>query len=55
MLAEIPWESPSRTQRDARSVTEYGDDGILTVEIVDPYGQQQTLRHSATGETRSRP
>lgn len=40
MLAEIPWEfKPSRSQRDgALEVTyEYGDDGILTVEILDPY------------------
>lgn len=40
MLAEIPWEfRPGRAQRDAAlEVTyEYGDDGILTVEILDPY------------------
>jgi len=39
-LAEIPWEyTPSRPQRDAAlDVTfEYGDDGILTVQIYDPY------------------
>jgi molecular chaperone DnaK len=44
MLAEIPWEfKPPRGQRDgALEVTfEYGDDGILTVEIFDPYGQQR--------------
>ncbi|MBM4072744.1 MAG: Hsp70 family protein [Planctomycetes bacterium] len=40
-LAEIPWEfNPPRTQRDgALEVTfEYGDDGILTVQISDPHG-----------------
>lgn len=39
-LAEIPWEfTPPRPQRDgALEVTfEYGDDGILTVQITDPY------------------
>jgi molecular chaperone DnaK len=39
-LAEIPWEfSPPRPQRDgALDVAfEYGDDGILTVQIHDPY------------------
>src|SRR5262245_3189049 len=44
MLAEIPWEfKPPRSQRDgALEVTyEYGDDGILTVEIFDPHGQQR--------------
>lgn len=44
MLAEIPWEfKPARTQRDgALEVTyEYGDDGILTVEIQDPFGSQR--------------
>ncbi|MFL5340661.1 MAG: Hsp70 family protein [Gemmataceae bacterium] len=44
MLAEIPWEyKPPRPQRDgALEVTyEYGDDGILTVEINDTYGQQR--------------
>ncbi len=44
MLAEIPWEfKPPRGQRDgALEVTfEYGDDGILTVEISDPFGQQR--------------
>ena len=44
MLAEIPWEyKPSRPQRNgALEVTyEYGDDGILTVEISDPYSQQR--------------
>jgi molecular chaperone DnaK len=40
-LAEIPWEfQPPRPQREgALEVTfEYGDDGILTVQIFDPYG-----------------
>jgi molecular chaperone DnaK len=40
-LAEIPWEfKPPRTQRDgALDVTfEYGDDGILTVQIHDTHG-----------------
>jgi molecular chaperone DnaK len=40
-LAEIPWEfSPPRPQREgALEVTyEYGDDGILTVQITDPHG-----------------
>lgn len=39
-LAEIPWEfNPPRPQRDgALDVTfEYADDGILTVQILDPY------------------
>src|SRR5207253_1640857 len=41
MLAEIPWEyKPPRPQRDgALEVTyEYGDDGILTVQITDSHG-----------------
>jgi molecular chaperone DnaK len=40
-LAEIPWEfNPPRPQRDgALDVSyEYGDDGILTVQIHDPFG-----------------
>ncbi len=44
MLAEIPWEfKPPRPQREgALEVTyEYGDDGILAVEIFDPHGQQR--------------
>jgi molecular chaperone DnaK (HSP70) len=44
MLAEIPWEfRPPRSQRDgALEVTyEYSDDGILTVEILDPHAQQR--------------
>lgn len=43
-LAEIPWEfNPPRPQRDgALEVTfEYGDDGILTVQITDPIGGQK--------------
>jgi molecular chaperone DnaK len=39
-LAEIPWEfQPPRSQRDgALEVSfEYGDDGILTVQIMDPH------------------
>ncbi len=43
-LAEIPWEfKPPRTQRDgALDVAfEYGDDGILTVQIHDTYGGQK--------------
>ncbi len=44
MLAEIPWEfKPPRSQREgALEVTyEYGDDGILAVEIFDPHGQRR--------------
>src|SRR3954471_7498381 len=43
-LAEIPWEfRPPRVQRDGElEVTfEYGDDGILTVQIQDVYGAQK--------------
>ena len=43
-LAEIPWEfKPPRPQRDgALEVTfEYGDDGILTVQIQDLYASQK--------------
>lgn len=43
-MAEIPWEfSPPRSQRDcALEVTfEYGDDGILTVQIHDPHGKHR--------------
>ena len=43
-LAEIPWEfNPPRPQRDgALEVTfEYGDDGILTVIIADPFTEQK--------------
>jgi molecular chaperone DnaK len=43
-LAEIPWEfTPPRSQRDgALEVTyEYSDDGILTVQISDSYGNSQ--------------
>src|SRR5204863_8549160 len=41
-LAEVPWEfNPPRAQKDAAlDVTyEYGDDGILTVQIYDPLGE----------------
>jgi molecular chaperone DnaK len=43
-LAEIPWEfNPPRSQKDgALEVTyEYGDDGILTVQIQDLHGTQK--------------
>src|SRR5262249_184370 len=43
-LAEIPWEfDPPRKQKDGElEVTcEYGDDGILTVVISDPYRSQR--------------
>jgi molecular chaperone DnaK len=43
-LAEIPWVfDPPRSQRDAAlEVTyEYGDDGILTVQIHDPHAQHR--------------
>jgi molecular chaperone DnaK (HSP70) len=43
-LAEIPWEfNPPRAQKDgALEVTyEYGDDGILTVQIHDPFGRHK--------------
>src|SRR5437660_6526140 len=43
-LAEIPWEfKPARSQRDgALEVTfEYGDDGILTVQIQDQHASQK--------------
>jgi molecular chaperone DnaK len=43
-LAEIPWEfEPPRPQKDgALEVTfEYGDDGILTVQIDDPFGKHK--------------
>jgi molecular chaperone DnaK len=43
-LAEIPWEfTPPRPQREAAlEVTyEYGDDGILTVQIHDPQGKHK--------------
>ena len=53
-LAEIPWEfSPPRPQRDgALEVTfEYGDDGILTVQIHDIYaGQKKRFAIQQTGE-----
>jgi molecular chaperone DnaK (HSP70) len=43
-LAEIPWEfDPPRPQRDAAlDVTyEYGDDGILTVQVHDPHARHK--------------
>ncbi|HEV3256357.1 MAG TPA: Hsp70 family protein [Gemmataceae bacterium] len=43
-LAEIPWEfEPPRPQRDgALEVSyEYGDDGILTVQVQDTFGRQK--------------
>ena len=53
-LAEIPWEfKPPRPQRDgALEVTfEYGDDGILTVQIHDPYaGQKKRFAIQQAGE-----
>lgn len=53
-LAEIPWEfKPPRPQRDAAlEVTfEYGDDGILTVQIVDPHaGQKKRFAIQQAGE-----
>jgi molecular chaperone DnaK (HSP70) len=52
-LAEIPWEfSPPRPQRDgALEVTyEYGDDGILTVQIFDPHvGHKKRFAIQQTG------
>jgi molecular chaperone DnaK len=53
-LAEIPWDfKPPRPQRDAAlEVTfEYGDDGILTVQIVDPHaGQKKRFAIQQAGE-----
>ncbi len=53
-LAEIPWEfSPPRSQRDGElEVTfEYGDDGILTVQIVDVYaGHKKRYAIQQAGE-----
>ena len=53
-LAEIPWEfKPPRPQRDgALEVTfEYGDDGILTVQIHDPHaGQKKRFAIQQAGE-----
>lgn len=43
-LAEIPWEfTPPRTQRDCalEVAFEYGDDGILTVQIHDVHGKHR--------------
>src|SRR5262245_8849980 len=52
-LAEIPWEyQPARPQRDgALEVTyEYGDDGILTVQIFDPHaGHKKRFAIQQTG------
>src|SRR5262249_24784569 len=52
-LAEIPWEyQPPRPQRDgALEVTyEYGDDGILTVQIFDPHaGHKKRFAIQQTG------
>jgi len=52
-LAEIPWEfNPPRPQRDgALEVTyEYGDDGILTVQISDPHaGHKKRFAIQQTG------
>ena len=52
-LAEVPWEfQPPRQQRDAAlDVTfEYGDDGILTVQITDPHlGQKKRFAIQQTG------
>ena len=54
MLAEIPWEfKPPRPQRDgALDVSfEYGDDGILTVQIQDPYaGNKKRFAIQQAGE-----
>ncbi len=53
-LAEIPWEfNPPRPQRQgALDVTfEYGDDGILTVQIVDPHaGRKKRFAIQQAGE-----
>jgi molecular chaperone DnaK len=53
-LAEIPWDfRPPRAQRDgALDVTfEYGDDGILTVQITDPYaGQKKRFAIQQSGQ-----
>ena len=51
-LAEIPWEfKPPRPQRDGglEVAFEYGDDGILTVQIQDMYaGSEEAFRHPAS-------
>ncbi|MFM7816601.1 MAG: Hsp70 family protein, partial [Verrucomicrobiota bacterium] len=55
-MAEIPWEfKPPRSQKDgALEVSfEYGDDGILTVAIQDPYAGQKrrfTVQQAAEKE-----
>ena len=52
-LAEVPWEfTPPRPQRDAaiEVAFEYGDDGILTVQIHDPHnGQKKRFAIQQTG------
>lgn len=58
-LAEIPWEfKPPRTQRNAglEVLFEYGDDGILTVQIADPHGnQKKRFSIQQTGEDKLTP
>jgi len=53
-LAEIPWEfKPPRAQKDAglEVAFEYGDDGILTVQIQDVYaGQKKRFAIQQAGE-----
>jgi molecular chaperone DnaK len=53
-LAEIPWEfKPPRAQRDGglEVAFEYGDDGILTVQIQDTYaGQKKRFAIQQAGE-----
>jgi molecular chaperone DnaK len=53
-LAEIPWEfKPPRSQRDGglEVAFEYGDDGILTVQIQDTYaGQKKRFAIQQAGE-----
>jgi molecular chaperone DnaK len=58
-LAEIPWEfKPPRSQRDAGLEVsfEYGDDGILTVQINDTHGnQKKRFSIQQTGEDKLDP
>lgn len=58
-LAEVPWEfNPPRAQKDAGlEVTfEYGDDGILTVQIHDPLGgQRKRFAIQQSGESQMTP
>src|SRR5262249_7765741 len=58
-LAEIPWEfKPARSQRDAglEVAFEYGDDGILTVQIHDVYAnQKKRFSIQQTGEDKLDP